>query len=162
MTTLLRRSHRGASRHRHHLGRHTVTLRTTFDPDRCHSVTGAYRFPWWPQPFRSEVANNSNRVATNGAEPTLGSCRSRPLLSKDLTLGSSHYKRENSPQFGYPVEFRPTGMRPSAQSIATTPHTTVKHPSASIILFLNCLALPALGRSFLGAYPGSNELAMNS
>src|SRR4029077_13654561 len=37
--------------HRDHLGRYTVTPRTTFDPDRCHSVTGAYRFPLWPSHF---------------------------------------------------------------------------------------------------------------
>jgi hypothetical protein len=37
--------------HRDHLGRYTVTPRTIFDPDRCHSVTGAYRFPLWPSRF---------------------------------------------------------------------------------------------------------------
>jgi hypothetical protein len=37
--------------HRDHLGRYTVTPITIFDPDRCHSVTGAYRFPLWPSHF---------------------------------------------------------------------------------------------------------------
>src|ERR1700722_20489387 len=68
-------------RHRHHLGRHTVTPRTTFDPDRCHSVTGAYRFPLWPQPFRSEVANNSNRLFCCGAYTVLRATSPPPRTS---------------------------------------------------------------------------------
>ena len=69
-----------------------MTLRTTFDPDRCHSVTGAYRFPWWPQPFRSEVANNSNRVATSFFGLIKGGhCVDKHVLRCDIGRGRKSF-----------------------------------------------------------------------
>jgi hypothetical protein len=43
-------------------------------------------------------------------------------------------RQHRSASISYGAELRPTGMRPSAHSITNTPHTTAKHPSASIDL----------------------------